>query len=538
MFGNNPTMRNLSNIPATLLWSLLLSCFVFAALSVISFKNTDILSDSLYAYDEADYMYAAEKGFLANHADRGTLPFDVFYAHGMKTGFEKSKWGQLSKFIRSSDDIAFYRHFHGPLYFYWLQAAKSLGLSSEKQMRFATLVLLLFSLLLFCVLLYMLFPNQPFIMFPPFIMLFVLGPSMILTFNHITPHGLYVVLSLASLGGCALYCKYGLRRYWYVSVMAASLAFLTIEYSAILILTMLITLWLFRKTHFTALSGPQRLRFVTGSILCFTLPIVILWPGGLFKLTIVKNYLFYTYFTLIRGDLYSSFSALQVWGMRVIESPFEYLVLLYGLAALPFLIKKNRWLIPLGLYVLFILLTSMRNQSTFPQYLASIFPVLYLIAATGLLVTLKNRPMFLKTATLLFITAGILANSCTFFMFHTSRSWQNMPHEITSLDDLKTILAKNDAPLFVPRDYIPVIHYYFPTTKLNPFNPVFENHRTVVGKAFSLLGNQSGHILLIFDHDAAELPEMIEPRCLIESRQELFLSNHTPNAICYRLSCR
>jgi hypothetical protein len=531
-------MRNLPKIPVTLLWGVFLSCIVFVVLSFVSFKNAHFLSDALYSYDEADYMYAAEKGFFASYFDRGSLPFDVFFTKGMKNGFDKTKWGQLSKFIRTSDDIAFYRHFHGPLYFYWLQAMESLGFGSEKQMRYATLLLLLFSLVLFCAVLYALFPNQPLIMFLPGIMLFLSGPSTILTFNHITPHGLYLLFSCASLGCCALYCRYGLVRYWYWSMAAASLAFLTIEYSALLILTLLITAWLFRKTHFAAMPGKERFRFVSRSLICFLLPVILLWPGGLFKLTIVKNYLYYAYFTLIRSDFYSSFSTIQVWSMRVMESPFEYLTLFCGIAALPFLIKKNRWLIPFALYALFILLTSLRNHSTFPQYLTSVFPVLYLIAATDLFVFLEDKPALVKTAVPLLISMGIVANCCAFFTFFAPRSYQIIPYEKMSLKDLTPLLAENNLPVFISRDYIPTIHYYFPGAKLNPFNPLFEDQSAVVGKVFTLLGNRGGQALLLFDREAEGLPAMIESRCTVENRRDLFLSDRTPKAVCYRLSCK
>jgi hypothetical protein len=531
-------MRTMPKIPVTLRWGVLLSCAVFALLSSIAFKNPNLLSDAFYSYDEADYMYAAEKGFFANYFDRGSLPINVFFAYGMKYGFDKIKWGQLSKFIRTSDNIAFYRHFHGPLYFYWLQTIKSLGFRSEKQMRYATMFLLLFSLILFCVILFALYPNQPLIMFMPCIMLFLLGPSTILTFNHITPHGLYLLFSCASLGCCALYCRYGLARYWYWSMVTASLAFLTIEYSAILILTLLITVWLFRRTHYATMPAKERLIFVLHSLVCFLLPVILLWPGGLLKLTIVENYLYYAYFTLIRGDLYSSFSTLQVWSMRVMESPLEYLALFCGIAALPFLIKKNRWLSPLALYALFILFTTLRNHSTFPQYVTSVFPVLYLIAATGLFVFLDDKSALVKTVAPLLISAGILANCCAFFTFFAPRSLQSTPYEITSLKDITPLLTENNAPIVINRDYIPTIHYYFPSAKLNPFNPVIEDQSMIVGKAFTLLGNRGDQVLLLFDRSAEGLPATIASRCRVENRRELFLSDRTPNAVCYRLSCK
>lgn len=40
---------------------------LFALLSAEAFRNPNILPRELYSYDEADYVYAAEKGLLANY---------------------------------------------------------------------------------------------------------------------------------------------------------------------------------------------------------------------------------------------------------------------------------------------------------------------------------------------------------------------------------------------------------------------------------------------------------------------------------------
>ena len=91
-----------------------------------------------FAYDEADYMYAVSKGFAANYLDRPTIPFATFVQKGMEEGMRQSGRVSLSEYIRASDDIAFYRHFHAPLYYYWVILHSTLLGTDEQATRWAS----------------------------------------------------------------------------------------------------------------------------------------------------------------------------------------------------------------------------------------------------------------------------------------------------------------------------------------------------------------------------------------------------------------
>ncbi|MBN1131222.1 MAG: hypothetical protein JXA71_19685 [Chitinispirillaceae bacterium] len=530
------TIQSHSRLYAGILQAALFSFLLFVILSVAASKNQHLLPDGLYTYDEADYRHAVNQGFLANYLDRGALSLRVFIAKGFKAGFNKEEWGRLSQFVRSSSEIAFYRHYHGPLYFYWLIAMKHLGATTEKQMRYATLLLLFFCTLVLCALLVAFFPGQPRTMPFSLAALFMFGPSIILTFNHLTPHGLYLLFSCTSLGSAALYGKTSDRRYWYGSLAAASFSFLTLEYTAFLILTLAATLWYFRKTHLTPLNRKEKRRFLVFSLLCFVLPVIILWPGGILKLTIVKNYLYYAYFMLIRGEYYGHFSVFEIWAIRLAESPLEYAALLSGIAATVIMIKKNRWLIPLALYGACVLFTGIRNTSPLPQYLASVFPAFYLIAAVGLFALLDRKTAIVKTAFSLAIAAAVAVNCCSFFTFFAPRSWQRMPHQITTLDLLNDLVPENRIPVFIGRDYIPTFHYYFPGGRFHPFNPVFENDTAVVERIAGFMRENNTAVLLFLDRELPATRELISAMTTMVQRWELFLSDRAPNAVCYRLS--
>src|SRR5271170_7833993 len=66
------------------------------------------VSSEPYVYDEADYMYAASLGFAANWSDTPSITLADFARAG------HDGQADLSRRIRDSNDVLFYRHFHGP----------------------------------------------------------------------------------------------------------------------------------------------------------------------------------------------------------------------------------------------------------------------------------------------------------------------------------------------------------------------------------------------------------------------------------------
>ncbi len=114
--------------------ALILSVFV-AGLVVLVWGR---VSDNPYVSDEADYMYAASLGLRANYTDSPTHSFGEFLHTGLGRGRGIAERMTLSDAIRSSGDIEFYRHWHGPVAYYWWIAASAFGLG-EYGMRAAML---------------------------------------------------------------------------------------------------------------------------------------------------------------------------------------------------------------------------------------------------------------------------------------------------------------------------------------------------------------------------------------------------------------
>jgi hypothetical protein len=75
-----------------------------------------------YTYDEADYVFAASLGSFPNWWDTGSLAIVDFIRIGLGRGADPRQRLALSQLARDSKDPVVYRHWHGPLYYYWLAA--------------------------------------------------------------------------------------------------------------------------------------------------------------------------------------------------------------------------------------------------------------------------------------------------------------------------------------------------------------------------------------------------------------------------------
>src|SRR5579871_472902 len=114
--------------------------------ALLLFLITRDISRGPYIYDEADYMYAASLGYFANWTDTPTLAFPEFLRIGLNQGKQTGGRQELSEFIRQSNDVLFYRHWHGPLYHFFLIPVSRLGFN-EHGVRSALLVIPVFTLI-------------------------------------------------------------------------------------------------------------------------------------------------------------------------------------------------------------------------------------------------------------------------------------------------------------------------------------------------------------------------------------------------------
>ncbi len=295
---------------------------IFAALAWARYQ----VDPSPYDYDEADYMYAASRGLLANWSDTPALTLFEFVQIGLTRGSDPSQKGDLSVLLRDSGDMDGYRHWHGPLYYYGLALAPA-GSSEYTVRRMALAAPLLGMAVVYLGCLW-LFPaktwgEQGTLAAVICSLLFLWCPAIVKT-TEIAPHILFSAVSLATLFAGAKLRESGRRGHWYAMLALSGVAFCTMELSFALILSVLIVGHLERDR---LLAAGNRVGFAGRSLAAFLAPIVLLWPAALYKFNFIKSYLFMAYLAVFRKNAWGDVTFAQTWTFRLKAMPVEWVLI-------------------------------------------------------------------------------------------------------------------------------------------------------------------------------------------------------------------
>lgn len=219
---------------------------ILILLALLLFLMARYVAPDPYVYDEADYMYAASLGIAANYTDTPTLPIADFVRTGLARGRDLSQRQALSEQIRAGNDVVFYRHWHGPLYLYFLIPVSRLGLS-ERDVRTTMLAIPALTLVaIYCGCLWLIPGRAGTFAALTGSLLFLFG-SHLNGSTELAPHHLFALLSVVFLFLLAKFVASGQRIYWYGAVVFAGLAFCTLEVAFVLIITLAICAFVERR---------------------------------------------------------------------------------------------------------------------------------------------------------------------------------------------------------------------------------------------------------------------------------------------------
>ncbi|MFZ0337300.1 MAG: hypothetical protein WAL45_04655, partial [Terracidiphilus sp.] len=355
---------------------------------------THNVSSEPYVYDEADYMYAASMGFSSNWSDTPTIPIADFVRAGLQGGGRKG----LSERIRGGNDVLFYRHFHGPLFHYLLIPAAHLGLS-ERAVRTSLLAIPCASLGVIYFGCLWLLPGYGAIV-PA--MLFLASYS-VLGSTELAPHQLFALCSLASVILLMKAVATGRQLYWYGAVVAAALAFCTLEIAVALLVTLTICCFVERARW--SVDG----KFVAKSLALFLATVLVIWPAAILRLSFVKAYAVMAYLALSRESAWGNTGLLETWRDRVFHSPIEWTLIAVSL--LVWAGNRRRDIYPVGLFAVIALLATLRVLTVTPRYSLVFVPALDLLAGLALVPSLGplRRPASLAVVAL--AVAGLYGNA-------------------------------------------------------------------------------------------------------------------------------
>ena len=409
-----------------------------------------------YGYDEADYMFAVSRGLKANYTDSPTLSIVEFARLGLTRGMEHGSRGDLSERIRTSNDIVFYRHWHGPLYFYWL-----LGISrfagDEQTMRALGLIFpVLGGLLIYfgCLRLGSGFAAI-------LATALYLWSEAVIRSPEIAPHQLFAVCSLAALFLLAAMMKNGARRWWYGAVICCALAACTLEVAFVGVITALICGHLKRRE----LRADLPLALKSAGLFAGTL--LVVWPGALLKLSALKAYVFMAWLAVFRTRAWGTdMSVWQVWLTRIEHAPVEWLLVVLG--AIVFLrlpSAERRTLLPFALFGVLMIAAVFRVNGLDARYTLPYMPALDVLAGLALgrrLASMSGTRGVALTAML------CLALFCSrWYAFHSRPLGRN-----EHARELLALMRDRDlgrGRVLVPQGDLPMLHYYFPDAQFTGY---------------------------------------------------------------------
>jgi len=438
-------------------------------------------ADRFY-YDEADYMFASSQGFRANYVDEQVIPFGQFVQKGFSEGMHEEHRGSLSEFIRKSEDVSFYRHFHGPLYFYWLTVIRQFT-DQERVVRWATLIFIVGTAVV-------VFFGSTFFMgvhyWPACSVIFTLtlfSPTLINSGIQITPHNLFVLVSLLNLVMLVKFLSTNNTFYWFLSVIFLGLCLVTIEYALVNLAVMAFCLVWQRQTLFNGWKKQQLLFFLVRSFGLWLLVTLVLWPGGIFKLTILKNYLFHFYYATIRE--YSSNSFLHLWWTRFRESPLEisFIAIFLTYYWSRFFSKRqvNLHLLPLVIYSTVIFLYTIKNRSLNQTYIASMLPPLFMVAGITFAGWLNNSIFRNKSkySFLVGVNLIILVNFIIFYPIPYEKERKMINNAVVDFFQANNYQEKR---LLIYWKYVPTFNYYFKSIPTERYENDDERLLSIINK--------------------------------------------------------
>lgn len=426
-----------------------------------------------YSYDESDYMYAASMGLWGNYADTPSRSVIEIARMGLRYGTAEGKRTELSSTARSYDDVNFYRHWHGPLYTYWL-ALLSPWKYNEQVMRASTLVFPITTfLLIYAGAFWLLGAKLGRIPAIAAGSLFLWSyPTM--SSAELAPHQVFVLCTTATLVAAAKALQTGERRYWYAAAALCGVTFATLAVAFVLVPVLMLVAWLERKR----LGLDWKFAFRSAGVALGAL--IVVWPASILKLSILKSYMFMVYLVLFRRAPWGEVTFLETWRVRLFSSPVDWILIV---AAVVVYWRWKSWThrraaLPFLAFAVLMLLTLLRMKTEGVRYLTPFLPAFQIFAGFVIGAAVAGwRARYVALAALCAVIAG-----------NTARQIAAHPPSIDPRPAAMLAAIRDegmtDKSLLVPQNDVPVIHYYYPRTRLKGYLDESEISKEAAGRGY------------------------------------------------------
>lgn len=419
-----------------------------------------------YGYDEADYMFAAGLGMADNWLDTGSMPITQFISVGRNRGSDSSQKAGLSDLSRAGSDPVVYRHWHGPLYFFWLTPLSNLGLNEHATRAF----FLIFPILTACAIYFGtlgLFEGFYAQIAAILASAMFLWSPMNLETSEIAPHLMFVLWYICALMLLARVALHGSRRAFYVATVLAALAFCTLEVAFVLILVVAAVAW-WKRADLRA-----DLRLIRNSVLLFVGTVLLVWPTAILKLNFAKAYLVMAYLAVFRKGAWGDVTLGQTWSRRLEMTPVELILIAIGLVLLFIVLprRERTAAMPFLLFGVLMFLATLRVYSVIARYMTPFLPAFDVIAGWAL------ASAFLRLKKPAAVYAAVAVTG-VLLLWNAQQRLASIDREAHPADfaTINALRAKGlgDKAVLVPRTDIPMIHYYFPRMQAEGYMEVSE----------------------------------------------------------------
>ena len=418
------------------------------------------IGHGLFGYDEADYMYAAQFGPAAHWMDLQAMPLAEYVRIGLGRGRDPQQRLAISELGRAGKDPNVYRHWHGPVYWYWLGFIANFT-QDEHTLRWLSLFFpAITAITLYFGTLRVLPEDSGPLAAILSTALFLWSPATLET-TELAPHLAFVFFSSTTLLFLSKVMVDGTRRDWYAAVVAAGAAFCTLEVTFVLVAVLAIGAWRRRK----ALAAD--LRFCGTSMAVFITTVLVIWPAGLLKLTFAKAYLFMAYLALFRKAAWGNAGFAGAWALRFALSPLEWILIAVGLVLF---FRRRREPVALAVepfvwFGLLMVLTLVRVNGEGPRYSTPFLFAFDVIAGWMIASAVPFREIRARYATVLGIVVLLGAVS----------AWKLSYYHPGDSPRLRSILGtiraqgSEDLSILAPQDDLPSLHYYLPHAQVHGY---------------------------------------------------------------------
>lgn len=451
-------------------WRLISVLFLFALILRLSNLSSPLETDG------ADYVMAAQQGFLSNYLDRGSRSTLDFIGEGLRATLLNIDVN-IYRDDYLNKDVEALRHYHAPLVIYFIRFFMVLFGSSEVVLR---LTPLLFGCLLPAILYWgctrVIQDNPQFVGFTAGFLAAV-TPLLAETSKYVSWHAVFMVWAVLCLFFFVMALQKKNTTYFYIAFFFFALALLTLEYAVLILITLLFGLifienpWLVIKKEKIVLST-----HLFGMLFLVISVLILLWPASLLKLSLLKNYVFYSQpivslLKIAKAAVTAQADTVIPMKYRVDAWYIVYLLffkrhiflslLLFGSLTYTFWLiitrKLNKFYYPFLIFpaLIFIINTKVSFVKLF--YISHIFPFLYIFCGISLAALLQLKGKNIKKVPVIILALALVFN---FNGLLRARTGKDYFRQVTNY--LKDSATTGDTIVVAPEDETPTFIYYMP----------------------------------------------------------------------------